>query len=61
MLRNLLNCDDAVPDRAQIVSLSLMETMRKRSYTYGHCMRVARNAKLLPKLPGTGCLRTEDY
>lgn len=42
-----------IPEWADIVSRSLLQAMKERDpYTYGHCMRVARNAKLLAKAAG---------
>jgi HD-GYP domain-containing protein (c-di-GMP phosphodiesterase class II) len=44
---------DQIPDWAQLVSLSLLESLRLRDpYTYGHCRRVGRNSRLLAKAAG---------
>ena len=46
---------EQIPDWAQLISLSLLEGLRLRDpYTYGHCRRVARNARLLAKSAGLG-------
>jgi HD-GYP domain-containing protein (c-di-GMP phosphodiesterase class II) len=42
-----------VPDWAQYVSKTLMQAMRERDpYTYGHCRRVSRTARLLAEAAG---------
>lgn len=42
-----------VPDWAEKVMLSLLAALKERDpYTYGHCRRVARNARLLGKAAG---------
>jgi HD-GYP domain-containing protein (c-di-GMP phosphodiesterase class II) len=44
---------DQIPDWAQLVTLSLLESLRLRDpYTYGHCRRVGRNSRLLAKAAG---------
>jgi HD-GYP domain-containing protein (c-di-GMP phosphodiesterase class II) len=45
--------DIEIPDWAQAVAKALMQALRERDpYTYGHCRRVARNARLLAKAAG---------
>src|SRR4051812_22050177 len=45
--------DNSMPEWAKIVSVSLLEAMKERDpYTYGHSMRVARNARLLAQAAG---------
>lgn len=42
-----------VPDWARLVAASLLEAIRERDpYTYGHCRRVARQARLLAEAAG---------
>ncbi len=42
-----------LPDWAQLTAQSLMEALRLRDpYTYGHCRRVSRHARLLAKAAG---------
>ena len=44
---------DQIPDWAQLISKSLLESVRLRDpYTYGHCRRVGRYARLLAKAAG---------
>ncbi len=44
---------DKVPLWAEILASSLLKALKERDpYTYGHCRRVARNAKLLAKSAG---------
>lgn len=44
---------DKIPDWAKIVVDSLMAALKERDpYTYGHCRRVARNARLLAQAAG---------
>lgn len=44
---------DDIPDWAQTVAKTLLQAVRERDpYTYGHCRRVARHAKLLAKAAG---------
>ncbi|MEN9722076.1 MAG: hypothetical protein RJB38_62, partial [Pseudomonadota bacterium] len=41
---------DQLPDWANLITRSLLEGLRVRDpYTYGHCRRVGRNARLLAK------------
>ena len=45
--------DLAIPKWAELVSNALLQSLRERDpYTYGHCLRVARNAKLLAQAAG---------
>ncbi len=47
-----MNWDD-VPDWAQAVAQSLMRALKERDpYTFGHCSRVARNARFLARAAG---------
>ncbi len=42
-----------IPDWAEVISQSLLQALKERDpYTYGHCRRVARNARLLAKAAG---------
>jgi HD-GYP domain-containing protein (c-di-GMP phosphodiesterase class II) len=42
-----------IPEWAQLLSRTLLRALRERDpYTYGHCLRVARNAKLLAAAAG---------
>jgi HD-GYP domain-containing protein (c-di-GMP phosphodiesterase class II) len=44
---------ERIPDWADAVSKSLLQALKERDpYTYGHCRRVARNAKLLAQAAG---------
>jgi HD-GYP domain-containing protein (c-di-GMP phosphodiesterase class II) len=44
---------DQLPEWANLIATSLLQAMRERDpYTYGHCRRVARNAKLLAEAAG---------
>jgi len=44
---------DQLPDWAQLASQALLESLRLRDpYTYGHCRRVGRNARLLARAAG---------
>lgn len=44
---------DNIPDWAYSVARALLQSLKERDpYTYGHCMRVARNAKLLAQAAG---------
>ena len=44
---------NAIPEWAEAVCKSLMTALRERDpYTFGHCMRVARHARLLAKAAG---------
>lgn len=44
---------DKVPDWAQLVAKSLLQALKERDpYTYGHCRRVARHARLLAQAAG---------
>lgn len=44
---------DKIPDWAHWVAKSLLHALKERDpYTYGHCRRVARNARLLAKAAG---------
>src|SRR6476659_6232259 len=44
---------DDIPDWATTVSNALLQALKERDpYTYGHCLRVARNARLLAKAAG---------
>jgi HD-GYP domain-containing protein (c-di-GMP phosphodiesterase class II) len=44
---------DNIPDWAYSVARSLLQAMKERDpYTYGHCCRVARNARLLAQAAG---------
>jgi HD-GYP domain-containing protein (c-di-GMP phosphodiesterase class II) len=45
--------NDSIPKWAQYISLSLLHSLKQRDpYTYGHCRRVARNARLLAQAAG---------
>lgn len=45
--------DYEIPDWAKSVAQALLHALRERDpYTYGHCRRVARNARLLAKAAG---------
>ena len=47
-----------IPDWAQSVSQALLQALKERDpYTYGHCLRVARNARLLAKAAGLSDLQ----
>lgn len=42
-----------IPDWAKVTSQALLNSLREKDpYTYGHCLRVARNARLLAKAAG---------
>lgn len=44
---------DAIPDWAFAVASALLQAVKEKDpYTYGHCRRVARNAKLLARAAG---------
>lgn len=44
---------DKIPDWARLVAKSLLQALRERDpYTYGHCRRVARHARLLAQAAG---------
>lgn len=44
---------DDIPDWAEKVTMSLLQALKERDpYTYGHCRRVARNARLLAQAAG---------
>ncbi len=44
---------DNIPDWAEKVMLSLLQALKERDpYTYGHCRRVSRNARLLARAAG---------
>ena len=44
---------EKVPPWAKIITQLLLRSLRERDpYTYGHCLRVARNARLLAKAAG---------
>ncbi|MGZ3699457.1 MAG: HD-GYP domain-containing protein [Bdellovibrionota bacterium] len=44
---------DGVPDWAQTVARALLQALKERDpYTYGHCRRVARHARLLAQAAG---------
>src|SRR5688500_14561366 len=44
---------DKIPDWAHWVARSLLQALKERDpYTYGHCRRVARNARLLAQAAG---------
>ena len=44
---------DEIPEWAEVLAKSLLQALRERDpYTYGHCRRVARNARLLAKAAG---------
>jgi HD-GYP domain-containing protein (c-di-GMP phosphodiesterase class II) len=44
---------DQVPEWAEIISKTLLAALKERDpYTYGHCRRVARNARLLAQAAG---------
>jgi HD-GYP domain-containing protein (c-di-GMP phosphodiesterase class II) len=44
---------EQIPDWAQILSRTLLQALRERDpYTYGHCRRVSRNARLLAQAAG---------
>jgi HD-GYP domain-containing protein (c-di-GMP phosphodiesterase class II) len=44
---------DGVPDWAQALAATLLQALRERDpYTYGHCRRVARHARLLAQAAG---------
>ncbi len=44
---------DKIPDWAELLSKTLLQTLMERDpYTYGHCRRVSRNARLLAKAAG---------
>ncbi len=44
-----------IPDWSQTVASALLQALKERDpYTYGHCRRVARNARLLAQAAGLG-------
>lgn len=44
---------EKVPPWAKLITQTLLRSLRERDpYTYGHCLRVARNARLLAKAAG---------
>jgi HD-GYP domain-containing protein (c-di-GMP phosphodiesterase class II) len=44
---------DKIPDWAQLIAKSLLQALKERDpYTYGHCRRVARHARLLAQAAG---------
>ncbi len=51
--RTSISSWEQIPEWADAVSQSLLQTLKERDpYTYGHCRRVARNARLLAQAAG---------